>query len=142
MLLQQGIAPFVLAAASIAVGLLFTWIPNRRMDASRANTFERIGDIIAVLGIVVGTQLRMFEYLDGESHFGRTDTLPGPAAIVLMACLYLPLRVLVTSYTQYRKDRGNEQRAQKLIKESIANFIALIVMIILTIVLEFLSAGT
>lgn len=140
--LQQGITPFVITAASIAVGLLIAWIPNRRMDASRADTFVRIGDIIAVLGVVVGSQFRMSEYFHGESHFGRTDTLPGPAAIWMMSCLYLPLRVLVTSYTQYRKDRGNEQLAKKLIKESITNFIALIVIITLVIVLEFLSSGT
>ncbi|MEA4954550.1 MAG: hypothetical protein VB096_03410 [Pseudoflavonifractor sp.] len=136
--LQQGVAPFVFVAAFLAVGLLIAWVFSIRMDASRAQIYERIGNAIALLGFLLGFQFRLSEYLYGESHFGRTDSLPGPVVIVLMLGLYVPLRFLVTSYTQYRKNRDDEQLAQTMMKEAIGSFIALIVIFTLTIFMEFL----
>lgn len=136
MLIEQGIWPLVLAAVFMVVGLLIAWIFNIRRDASGAATYDRIGNFIATLGFAIGfafgPRFRASEYI----HNGRADTLPGPEVILLMICLYIPLMLLATSYTQYRKDRSNELAAQKLKKDSIGCLIALILFIVLAVFLQ------
>lgn len=137
--LQQGLAPFVFAAALMVVGLLIAWVFSIRMDASRVKKYERIGNAVAILGFLLGFQFRLSEYLYGEFYFGRTDSLPGPAVIVLMFGLYVSLRVLLTGYTQYRKNRDDEQLAQTLIKEAVGSLVILIALFALAIFMESLQ---
>jgi hypothetical protein len=136
MLLQQGIMPFVIAAVFMAVGLLIAWISNLKRDTAEAVTYERIGNFIATLGFAFGiafsSQFRAPEYV----HNGQAGKLPGLEVIVLMMCLYIPLMVLATSYTQYRKDRSNEMAAQKLRKDSIIGLIVFILFLIVAVFLK------
>lgn len=135
---QQGLGPFIFTAAFMAAGLLIQWVASIRMDASRTEIIERISNAMALLGALLGTQFRTSEYLYGASRFGRTDTLPGPAVIVLMSGIYVSLRVLATSYTQYRKNRGDPELAKKLMKEAVGTLVLLAVIFALAISMEFL----
>lgn len=135
----QGLGPFVFAAVLMAAGLLIQWVASIRMDASRTEIIERISNAMALLGALLGTQFRTSEYLYGASRFGRTDTLPGPAVIVLMSGIYISLRVLVTSYVQYRKHRDDPELSKKLIKDAVGTLVLLAVIFALAIAMEALQ---
>lgn len=135
--LQQGFAPFTLTAAFITVGLLIQWRVNVKMDATRAIKYERIVSAFTVLGILFGFQLRMSEYLYGESYFMRTDSFPGPSVILLMFGIYVSFRILVTSYAQYRKNCDDSKLAQKLIQDAVWSFLALSLVFVGAIAMEF-----
>ncbi|SMC84498.1 hypothetical protein [Papillibacter cinnamivorans] len=136
MSIQQGLAPFILAAGFIAAGLLIVWVVNRKMDASQADRFGGIGHFLAVLGTFFGFQLRIPEYKHGN------DSLPGPVLFSLMFGIYVSLYVLVSTYTQYRKNRDDAQLAQKLIKESVVGFLGSAFVFVLSIVWEFIQCST
>lgn len=134
--LQKGLAPFIFTAVLIVFGLLIEWVCSSRMEPSRANIFARIGNTLALMGVIFGFQFRLSEWLYGESYFGRTDSLPGPVVIVLMFGLYVSLRILLVNYTQYRKNHVDGEFANQLIKEAFGSFVVLIVLIILAIIME------
>ncbi|SMC75308.1 hypothetical protein [Papillibacter cinnamivorans] len=118
---QQGLGPFIFAAAFMAISLLIQWAVSRRMDPERAWRYTQFANAGAMFGALFGTQLRTSEYLGGEFYYGRTDTLPGPSAIMLMLGIYASLRVLVTSYVQYRKNRDDPELSKKLIKDAVGS---------------------
>lgn len=115
---QQGLGPFIFTAAFMAASLLIQWAVSWRMDPERAWRYTQFANAGALFGIMLGFQARSAEYFGGEFHFGRTDTLPGPSSIMLMIGIYGSLRVLVTSYVQYRKNRDDPELAKKLIKDA------------------------
>ncbi len=135
-MLQEGLTPFILAAVFMSTGLALACYSSIRRP-NEQTLLIRISNPLAMIGFVIGFQLRFSAYLYGVFPYGK-DSLPKPSIILLMVGLYMSLRFLLVNYRLFKKADATLLDSQEFSLKLIVFVMTTAFLFVCCIVIEFL----
>lgn len=136
--MQKGYTPFLITFVFFVLALLYAWI-RKPTKTSQGKTQEFYGTkILAFLGMVLGSTLRIWEMRAIAIGKSSQDGLPGVGPQILMAAVFLLAHTYMMFFRNKRSEELNKQECEVIMKEVRSTILLLILIVVFAIVEAFL----